>query len=61
MAVQRRSDASLTAIALALGYGSSEDLSHMMRNCFGVTPSYVRERLGWAWLGSKWLNLNGRR
>jgi AraC-like DNA-binding protein len=37
-----------------LGYADAQALSHAFHHCFGVTPSFVRERLGWPWLALKW-------
>jgi len=44
----------LTRVALALGYADSQGLSHAFHQCFGVTPSFVRSRLGWSWLAWRW-------
>lgn len=52
--VQRDPDTPLIRVALTLGYADSQALSHAFQQCFGVTPSFVRERLGWQWLASSW-------
>jgi AraC-like DNA-binding protein len=45
----------LTALAIHLGYSDSQAFSHAYQRHFGLTPSFVQERLGWQWLIWKWL------
>jgi AraC-like DNA-binding protein len=52
--VQRDPDTPLIRVAVTLGYADSQALSHAFQQCFGVTPTFVRERLGWQWLASCW-------
>jgi AraC-like DNA-binding protein len=60
LVVQRKGEVTLTRVALELGHSHSEGLTHLLRSHFDVTPSYVRERLGWRWLAGRWLDRRSR-
>ena len=49
----------LSRLALRLGYADSHALAHAFQHSFGVTPTSVRERLGWQWLALKWCEMHG--
>lgn len=52
--IQRDATTPLSRLALNLGYPDSQALAHAFQQGFGVTPTFVRERLGWQWLALKW-------
>jgi AraC-like DNA-binding protein len=52
--IQRDATTTLSRLALNLGYPDSQALAHAFQGSFGVTPSFVRERLGWQWLALRW-------
>jgi AraC-like DNA-binding protein len=52
--IQRDATTPLSRLAMGLGYPDSQALAHAFHQCFGVTPTFVRERLGWQWLAQKW-------
>jgi AraC-like DNA-binding protein len=51
----QNTDATVSSIAVDLGYPDGFAVSNQMERLFGRRPSEVRERLGWEWLLEAWL------
>src|SRR5690606_16863514 len=52
--IQARPDASMTAIALEMGFADHSALAHLLRRCLGVQAGMIRGTLGWEWLLQRW-------
>jgi AraC-like DNA-binding protein len=55
VALQRHGGVPFTRLASEFGYTDLPSMDRAFRHHLGVTPSFVRERLGWQWLVWKWL------
>lgn len=51
----QNSDATVSSIAMDIGYPDGFSVSNQMERLFGCRPSEARERLGWEWLLESWL------
>jgi len=51
----QNSDATVSSIAVELGYPDGFSVSNQMERLFGCRPTEARERLGWEWLVEAWL------
>lgn len=51
----QNSDATVSSIAVDVGYPDGFSVSNQMERLFGCRPSEVRTRLGWEWLLEAWL------
>ncbi|MQA92848.1 MAG: helix-turn-helix domain-containing protein [Gemmatimonas sp.] len=56
--IQARPEASVTAIALQLGFTDHSALVHLLRRSLGVSVRQIRGTLGWEWLLDRWLRSN---
>jgi AraC-like DNA-binding protein len=55
LCVQGDPSASQTRLALLLGDADASAFGRLFRNELGLTPSWVRQRLGWQWVALRWL------
>ena len=51
----QNSDATVSSVAVDLGYPDGFSVSNQMERLFGCRPTEARERLGWEWLLEAWL------
>lgn len=54
-------DATVSSIAIDVGYPDGFSVSNQMERLFGCRPSDVRTRLGWEWLLEAWLKREAER
>ncbi|MEQ1857188.1 MAG: AraC family transcriptional regulator [Longimicrobiales bacterium] len=51
----QNSDATVSSVAVDVGYPDGFSVSNQMERLFGCRPTEARERLGWEWLLEAWL------